>query len=118
MQSAHAAVQTSALDAHTETELMCNVNTLLQEKSRTSIFIVHRLRTVVEAGACLTALTYTVSLSVLTSRCRCHDCGEGRAAGREGHARRAHAAAQGWAVLQQVSKITSNAAAAATEKQS
>ncbi|KAI0745937.1 P-loop containing nucleoside triphosphate hydrolase protein [Earliella scabrosa] len=40
---------TSALDAHTETELMRNVNTLLQEKARTSIFIAHRLRTVVEA---------------------------------------------------------------------
>ncbi|TFK82112.1 P-loop containing nucleoside triphosphate hydrolase protein [Polyporus arcularius HHB13444] len=40
---------TSALDAHTETELMRNVNNLLQEKARTSIFIAHRLRTVVEA---------------------------------------------------------------------
>ena len=42
--------QTSALDTHTETELMRNVNNLLQEKARTSIFIAHRLRTVVEAG--------------------------------------------------------------------
>lgn len=42
--------QTSALDAHTETELMRNINSLLQEKARTSIFIAHRLRTVVEAG--------------------------------------------------------------------
>ncbi|THH27318.1 hypothetical protein EUX98_g6869 [Antrodiella citrinella] len=40
---------TSALDAHTESELMKNINTILQEKSRTSIFIAHRLRTVVEA---------------------------------------------------------------------
>ncbi|THG95220.1 hypothetical protein EW026_g6390 [Hermanssonia centrifuga] len=40
---------TSALDAHTETELMRNINSLLQEKMRTSIFIAHRLRTVVEA---------------------------------------------------------------------
>ncbi|KZT00956.1 P-loop containing nucleoside triphosphate hydrolase protein [Laetiporus sulphureus 93-53] len=40
---------TSALDAHSEAELMKNVNALLQEKSRTSIFIAHRLRTVVEA---------------------------------------------------------------------
>ncbi|RPD72379.1 P-loop containing nucleoside triphosphate hydrolase protein [Lentinus tigrinus ALCF2SS1-7] len=40
---------TSALDAHTETELMRNVNNLLQDKARTSIFIAHRLRTVVEA---------------------------------------------------------------------
>ena len=30
---------------------MRNINALLQEKSRTSIFIAHRLRTVVEAGA-------------------------------------------------------------------
>jgi len=40
---------TSALDAHTESELMKNINSLLQEKARTSIFIAHRLRTVVEA---------------------------------------------------------------------
>ncbi|OBZ66221.1 Iron-sulfur clusters transporter ATM1, mitochondrial [Grifola frondosa] len=40
---------TSALDAHTETELMRNVNSLLLDKARTSIFIAHRLRTVVEA---------------------------------------------------------------------
>ncbi|OJT14995.1 Iron-sulfur clusters transporter ATM1, mitochondrial [Trametes pubescens] len=41
---------TSALDAHTETELMRNVNSLLHEKARTSVFIAHRLRTVVESG--------------------------------------------------------------------
>jgi len=40
---------TSALDAHSEAELMKNINNLLTEKSRTSIFIAHRLRTVVEA---------------------------------------------------------------------
>ncbi len=45
-------LKTSALDAHTETELMRNINSLLQEKMRTSIFIAHRLRTVVEAGEC------------------------------------------------------------------
>ncbi|KAH9885819.1 P-loop containing nucleoside triphosphate hydrolase protein [Cubamyces lactineus] len=44
---------TSALDAHTETELMRNVNNLLHEKARTSIFIAHRLRTVVEADLIL-----------------------------------------------------------------
>lgn len=42
--------QTSALDAHTEAELMRNINSTLLEKSRTSIFVAHRLRTVVEAG--------------------------------------------------------------------
>ncbi|THH18205.1 hypothetical protein EW146_g2748 [Bondarzewia mesenterica] len=40
---------TSALDAHTETELMKNINSTLLDRSRTSIFIAHRLRTVVEA---------------------------------------------------------------------
>ncbi|KAI0790031.1 P-loop containing nucleoside triphosphate hydrolase protein [Abortiporus biennis] len=40
---------TSALDAHTESELMKNINALLQDKMRTSIFIAHRLRTVVES---------------------------------------------------------------------
>lgn len=40
---------TSALDAHTESELMKNINSALLDKARTSIFIAHRLRTVVEA---------------------------------------------------------------------
>jgi len=40
---------TSALDAQTESELMRNINTILLDKARTSIFIAHRLRTVVEA---------------------------------------------------------------------
>ncbi|KAF7311651.1 hypothetical protein MKEN_01068500 [Mycena kentingensis (nom. inval.)] len=40
---------TSALDAHTESELMRNINNILRDQSRTSIFIAHRLRTVVEA---------------------------------------------------------------------
>lgn len=40
---------TSALDAHTESELMRNINETLLDKARTSIFIAHRLRTVVEA---------------------------------------------------------------------
>jgi ABC transporter ATM len=43
--------QTSALDAHTESELMRNINTVLLDKARTSIFIAHRLRTIVESGA-------------------------------------------------------------------
>ena len=42
--------QTSALDAQTEAELMRNINSILQGNGRTSIFIAHRLRTVVEAG--------------------------------------------------------------------
>ncbi|KAF5363195.1 hypothetical protein D9758_008316 [Tetrapyrgos nigripes] len=40
---------TSALDSHTEAELMRNINSTLLDNSRTSIFIAHRLRTVVEA---------------------------------------------------------------------
>ncbi|KAI0028421.1 P-loop containing nucleoside triphosphate hydrolase protein [Vararia minispora EC-137] len=40
---------TSALDAATEAELMRNINATLLGKRRTSIFIAHRLRTVVEA---------------------------------------------------------------------
>ncbi|KAF6746825.1 iron-sulfur clusters transporter ATM1 [Ephemerocybe angulata] len=40
---------TSALDAHTEHELMKNIDSVLLDKGRTSIFIAHRLRTVVEA---------------------------------------------------------------------
>ncbi|KAF8324651.1 iron-sulfur clusters transporter ATM1 [Amanita rubescens] len=44
-----ASIITSALDAQTESELMKNINTVLLDKARTSIFIAHRLRTVVEA---------------------------------------------------------------------
>ncbi|PVF95822.1 putative ATP-binding cassette transporter protein, mitochondrial [Serendipita vermifera] len=40
---------TSALDSHTEMELMRNINATLLNKQRTSIFIAHRLRTVVGA---------------------------------------------------------------------
>ena len=44
------APQTSALDAHTESELMDNINSQLKGQARTSVFIAHRLKTVVEAG--------------------------------------------------------------------
>jgi len=40
---------TAALDAQTESELMKNINATLLDSARTSIFIAHRLRTVVEA---------------------------------------------------------------------
>lgn len=40
---------TSALDSQTELELMRNINSTLLDRQRTSIFIAHRLRTVVEA---------------------------------------------------------------------
>jgi len=44
---------TSALDAHTEFELMNNINSQLKGQARTSIFIAHRLKTVVEADLIL-----------------------------------------------------------------
>lgn len=44
---------TSALDAHTEFELMSNVNNILKGQARTSVFIAHRLKTVVEADLIL-----------------------------------------------------------------
>ncbi|KAL5504325.1 ATM1 [Sanghuangporus vaninii] len=44
---------TSALDARTEAELMKNIDSVLLDKGRTSIFIAHRLRTVVEADLIL-----------------------------------------------------------------
>ncbi|KAI0534754.1 transporter ATM1 precursor [Xylaria digitata] len=40
---------TSALDTHTEQTLMQNINSILREKSRTSVFIAHRLRTIYDA---------------------------------------------------------------------
>ncbi len=40
---------TSALDTHTEQALMQNINSILKEKSRTSVFIAHRLRTIYDA---------------------------------------------------------------------
>ncbi|KAF9243531.1 P-loop containing nucleoside triphosphate hydrolase protein [Melanogaster broomeanus] len=40
---------TSALDAHTESEIMKSINNTLLNSERTSIFIAHRLRTVIEA---------------------------------------------------------------------
>lgn len=40
---------TSALDTHTEQALMGNINGILKEKHRTSVFIAHRLRTIYDA---------------------------------------------------------------------
>ncbi|KAK3689733.1 P-loop containing nucleoside triphosphate hydrolase protein [Podospora appendiculata] len=40
---------TSALDTHTEQALMANINSILREKQRTSVFVAHRLRTVYDA---------------------------------------------------------------------
>ena len=41
---------TSALDSHTERQLLNNINKMLQKKTRTSIFIAHRLRTICMSG--------------------------------------------------------------------
>lgn len=40
---------TSALDTHTEQALMQNINSILKEKSRTSVFVAHRLRTIYDS---------------------------------------------------------------------
>ena len=37
---------TSALDTHTEQALLQNINSILKDKRRTSVFIAHRLRTI------------------------------------------------------------------------
>lgn len=41
---------------------MKNINSILQEKARTSIFIAHRLRTVVEAGTSLPLVVTALGL--------------------------------------------------------
>ncbi|KAG5929820.1 mitochondrial ABC transporter [Claviceps sorghi] len=40
---------TSALDTHTEQTLMININGILREKGRTSVFVAHRLRTIFDS---------------------------------------------------------------------
>ncbi|OAA50514.1 transporter ATM1 precursor [Metarhizium rileyi] len=40
---------TSALDTHTEQALMININGVLREKGRTSVFVAHRLRTIFDS---------------------------------------------------------------------
>ena len=40
---------TSALDTYTEQSLMQNINSILKEKSRTSVFVAHRLRTIFDS---------------------------------------------------------------------
>ena len=39
----------SALDTHTEQALMANINGILRDKGRTSVFVAHRLRTIFDA---------------------------------------------------------------------
>ncbi|KAI9830236.1 MAG: Iron-sulfur clusters transporter atm1, mitochondrial [Sarea resinae] len=40
---------TSALDTHTEQSLLQNINGILKEKARTSVFVAHRLRTIYDS---------------------------------------------------------------------
>ena len=40
---------TSALDTHTEQALLQNINSILKEKRRTSVFVAHRLRTIYDS---------------------------------------------------------------------
>ena len=40
---------TSALDTHTEQTLLGNINSILKEKARTSVFVAHRLRTIYDS---------------------------------------------------------------------
>lgn len=42
-------MQTSALDTHTEQTLLQNINSILKEKGRTSVFVAHRLRTIFDS---------------------------------------------------------------------
>lgn len=46
-------VQTSALDTYTEQALLQNINSILKEKSRTSVFVAHRLRTIYDSDQIL-----------------------------------------------------------------
>ena len=40
---------TSALDTHTEQALLGNINSVIKEKARTSVFVAHRLRTIYDS---------------------------------------------------------------------
>ena len=40
---------TSALDTHTEQVLLQNINSVIKEKQRTSVFVAHRLRTIYDS---------------------------------------------------------------------
>jgi ABC transporter ATM len=40
---------TSALDTHTEAALLSNINSIIKEKRRTSVFVAHRLRTIYDS---------------------------------------------------------------------
>lgn len=45
--------QTSALDTYTEQALLQNINSILKDKERTSVFVAHRLRTIYDSDKIL-----------------------------------------------------------------
>jgi ABC-type glutathione transport system ATPase component len=45
--------QTSALDTYTEQALLQNINSIIKEKARTSVFVAHRLRTIYDSDQIL-----------------------------------------------------------------
>ncbi|KAK2746247.1 Iron-sulfur clusters transporter atm1, mitochondrial, partial [Onygenales sp. PD_40] len=44
---------TSALDTYTEQALLQNINSILKDKARTSVFVAHRLRTIYDSDQIL-----------------------------------------------------------------
>ena len=52
---------TSALDTHTEQALMMNINGILREKKRTSVFVAHRLRTIFDSDLIIVLKEGTVA---------------------------------------------------------
>ena len=53
--------QTSALDTHTEQALLSNINSILKEKARTSVFVAHRLRTIYDSDVIIVLKDGTVA---------------------------------------------------------
>lgn len=47
--SANETLKTSALDTSTEQSLLHNINSILKDKARTSVFVAHRLRTIYDS---------------------------------------------------------------------
>ncbi|KAK3068137.1 Iron-sulfur clusters transporter atm1, mitochondrial [Teratosphaeriaceae sp. CCFEE 6253] len=52
---------TSALDTHTEQILLSNINSILKEKARTSVFVAHRLRTIYDSDVIIVLKDGTVA---------------------------------------------------------
>ncbi|KAL7270766.1 Iron-sulfur clusters transporter atm1, mitochondrial [Rhizina undulata] len=52
---------TSALDTHTEQALLANINSIIKEKKRTSVFVAHRLRTIFDSDQIIVLKDGTVA---------------------------------------------------------